>query len=79
MCEDPYLERVLSWERQDQFVSLATEPVGGTDLGRVLATAGALAPQSAAALGAQAALGLAALHQQGVVHGAPKRRSAGRW
>ena len=66
----PYLERVLSWERQDQFVSLATEPVGGTDLGRVLATAGALAPQSAAALGAQAALGLAALHQQGVVHGA---------
>src|ERR1019366_5285738 len=68
----PHLERVLAWERQDQFVSLATEPVRGTDLGRVLATAGALAPQSAAALGAQAALGLAALHQQGIVHGAVK-------
>lgn len=68
----PHVERVLAWERQDQFVSFVTEPVRGTDLGRVLATAGALAPQSAAALGAQAALGLAALHQQGIVHGAVK-------
>jgi serine/threonine-protein kinase len=68
----PHLERVLAWEQQDQFVSLATEPVRGTDLGRVLATAGALGTQSAAALGAQAALGLAALHQQGIVHGAVK-------
>ncbi len=68
----PYLERVLAWERQDQFVSLVTEPVGGTDLGRVLVTAGALSPQSAATVGAQAALGLAALHQQGIVHGAVK-------
>src|ERR1019366_6900860 len=52
----PHLERVLAWEQQDQFVSLATEPVRGTDLGRVLATAGALGTQSAAALGAQAGL-----------------------
>lgn len=68
----PHLERVLGWERQGEFVSLAAEPVGGTDLGRVLAVAGALSPHSAAALGAQAALGLGALHQQGVVHGAVK-------
>ncbi len=68
----PHLERVLGWEQQGEFVSIAVEPVGGTDLGRVLATAGTLAPRSAAALGAQAALGLAALHQQGLVHGAVK-------
>jgi eukaryotic-like serine/threonine-protein kinase len=68
----PHLERVLGWEQQDEFISVAVEPVGGTDLGRVLAAAGTLAPHSAAALGAQAALGLAALHQQGIVHGAVK-------
>ena len=68
----PHVERVLAWERQDQFVSLVTEPVRGTDLGRVLATAGALTPQSAAALGSHAAIGLAALHQHGIVHGAVK-------
>lgn len=68
----PHNERVLAWERHDCFVALAAEPVRGTDLGHVLAQAGALPPQSVAVLGAQAALGLSALHGQGIVHGGVK-------
>ena len=68
----PHNERVLAWEEQGEFVSLATGPVEGIDLGRVLADAGALSTQSVASLGAQAALGLAGLHQRGIVHGAVK-------
>ena len=71
----PHTERVLAWEEQGQYVWFATEPVEGIDLGRVLADAGALSPQAVASLGAQAALGLAGLHEHGVVHGAVKPRS----
>jgi serine/threonine-protein kinase len=66
----PHNEHVLDWEAQDRYVALAAEPVRGVDLGHVLAQAGSLSPQAAAALAAQAAGGLAALHGRGVVHGA---------
>ncbi len=65
----PHNEHVLAWETQDRYVALATEPVRGVDLGHVLAQAGSLSPQVAAALATQAAAGLAALHGHGVVHG----------
>jgi serine/threonine-protein kinase len=68
----PHVEHVLAWEEQGRFVSLATEPVRGIDLGHVLAGAGALSPQTAASLGAQASLGLAGLHEHGIVHGGVK-------
>jgi eukaryotic-like serine/threonine-protein kinase len=68
----PHNERVLAWERQEQFVVLAAEPVRGIDLSHALAQAGPLPAQAAQRLGAQAALGLAALHAQGTVHGAVK-------
>ena len=65
----PHNEHVLAWETQDRYVALAAEPVRGVDLGHVLAEAGSRSPQAAAALAAQAARGLAALHGRGVVHG----------
>jgi serine/threonine-protein kinase len=68
----PHNERVLAWEAQGQFVSVATEPVGGTDLDGVLAGAGTLAALTVSSLGAQAALGLAGLHEHGIVHGGLK-------
>jgi serine/threonine-protein kinase len=68
----PHNESVLAWEEQGQFVKLATAPVGGADLGRVLAEAGALSSQTVAALGAQASLGMAGLHERGIVHGSVK-------
>ena len=71
----PHNEHVLGWERRDEAVALAAEPVRGADLGHELAQAGALPPQSARRLGAQAALGLAALHVKGIVHGAVKPAS----
>ena len=71
----PHNEHVLGWERRDQAVALAAAPVRGVDLGHELAQAGALPPQSVRRLGAQAALGLAALHARGIVHGAVKPAS----
>jgi serine/threonine-protein kinase len=71
----PYNERVLAWQEEGRFVLLATGRVEGVDLGRVLADAGPLPPRAVASLGAQAALGLAALHERGIVHGAVKPRS----
>ncbi len=68
----PHNEHLLGWEQQGQFVSVAAEPVAGSDLGHVLGEAGVLSPQAAAAFGAQAALGLASLHEHGIVHGAVK-------
>ena len=68
----PHNEHILAWEEQGRFVALAAEPVRGTDLGRMLADAGALSSQAVASLGAQAALGLGALHARGIVHGAVK-------
>ncbi len=68
----PHTERVLAWEEQGRFVLVASEPVRGTDLGRVQAEAGALLPQAVASLGAQASLGLAGLHEHGIVHGGVK-------
>ena len=68
----PHNEQVLAWEAQGRFVLVATEPVRGTDLGRVQAEAGALLPQAVASLGAQASLGLAGLHEHGIVHGGVK-------
>ena len=65
----PHNEHVLAWETQDGYVTLAAEPVRGADLGHVLAEAGSRSPQAAAALAAQAAHGLAALHACGLVHG----------
>ena len=71
----PHNERVLAWEEQGQFVSLATGPVAGSDVGHLMGETGALATQSVASLGAQASLGLAGLHERGIVHGAVKPAS----
>ena len=68
----PHDEHVLAWEAQGQFVLVATEAVNGSGLGEVLAGEGAPAPRTAASLGAQAALGLAGLHEHGIVHGGIK-------
>jgi beta-lactam-binding protein with PASTA domain len=68
----PHNEHVLAWEAQGQFVSVATEPVKGSDLDQVMAATGALSPQAAASLAAQASLGLTGLHEHGIVHGAIK-------
>ena len=64
----PHNEHVLAWETQGRYVVLAAEPVHGTDLGHALADASP-SPRAAAALAAQAARGLAALHERGLVHG----------
>ena len=64
----PHNEHVLAWESQGRYVALAAEPVPGADLGHV-PVGGSRSPQAAAALAAQAARGLAALHERGLVHG----------
>ncbi len=68
----PHSEQVLGWEEQGRFVSLATGPVAGSDLGHVLGEAGVLSSRAAASVGAQASLGLASLHEHGIVHGGVK-------
>ena len=66
----PHNERVLAVGSQDRFVWLATEPVPGVTLRRLLTVERVLSSQAVAALGVQAALGLANLHEHGIVHGA---------
>jgi beta-lactam-binding protein with PASTA domain len=69
---DPHLERILSWEQRGRHMAIATEPVPGDDLVELAATAQPHPPQQVIALGVQAALGLGALHDHGLVHGGVK-------
>ena len=68
----PHLERILSWEQRGRHMAIATEPVPGDDLVALAATAQPHPPQQVIALGVQAALGLGALHDHGLVHGGVK-------
>jgi len=69
---DPHLERVITWEGRGEVVLLATEPVPG-DPFTALTTAPVAEPAAqVSSLGIDAALGLAALHDQGIVHGGIK-------
>ena len=68
----PHLQQILAWEGHDDMVAIATVPVIGVELGHVLAERGPLTADEVEDAGAQAALGLAALHEHSMVHGAIK-------
>ena len=67
-----HLQQILAWEGHEDFVSIAAVPVSGVELGHVLAERVVLPPAEVLGDGAQAALGLAALHANGMVHGSVK-------
>ena len=69
---DPHLERVISWEQRGDLVAIATEPVPGRDLASLTAGDQALPADQVVGYGVEAALGLAALHDRGLVHGGVK-------
>lgn len=69
---DPHLERIISWEQRGRLTAIAAEPVPGDDLSAFAATTQAHPPAQVLSLGVEAALGLAALHDHGLVHGGVK-------
>jgi eukaryotic-like serine/threonine-protein kinase len=69
---DPHLERIISWEQQGKLMAIATEPLPGDDLAAFAASAQAHPPEQVISLGVEAALGLGALHDHGLVHGGVK-------
>ncbi|EFL36637.1 serine/threonine protein kinase [Streptomyces viridochromogenes DSM 40736] len=64
----PNLVGVLDFGEHDNRLFLVMELVDGDSLSGVLAVSGALTAERVAALAAQAAAGLAAAHEQGIVH-----------
>ncbi|MEU0192461.1 protein kinase [Streptomyces afghaniensis] len=64
----PNLVGVLDFGEYDNRLYLVMELVEGDSLARVLSVSGALPAERVAQLAAQAAAGLAAAHQQGIVH-----------
>ncbi|WDV56237.1 protein kinase [Streptomyces coeruleorubidus] len=64
----PNVVGVLDFGEYDNRLYLVMELVEGDSLARVLSVSGALPAERVAALAAQAAAGLAAAHQQGIVH-----------
>ncbi|MFF5516460.1 serine/threonine-protein kinase [Streptomyces coeruleorubidus] len=64
----PNVVGVLDFGEYDNRLYLVMELVEGDSLARVLSVAGALPAERVAGLAAQAAAGLAAAHQQGIVH-----------
>lgn len=64
----PNVVGVLDFGEYDNRLYLVMELVEGDSLARVLSASGALPAEQVARLGAQAAAGLAAAHQQGIVH-----------
>ena len=69
---DPHLERILAWEQRGNLVAIATEPVPGKDFASLTAESNALPADQVISVGVEAALGLAALHEGGLVHGGVK-------
>ena len=69
---DPHLERIVSWERYGRLTAIATEPVAGDDLAALAAAGRAHPPAEVISIGVDAALGLGALHDHGLVHGGVK-------
>jgi eukaryotic-like serine/threonine-protein kinase len=67
--DHPHVVRVLDSGIIDDRCFVVYEAVEGIDLGVVLSTEGKVAPLTAAAWGAQAASGLAAVHARGLIHG----------
>lgn len=65
---DPHVVAVLDFGKDDDRLFLVTELVAGCSLADELHRYGALPPQRAASLIAQAARGLASAHDHGVVH-----------
>ena len=70
--DDPHLERVVDSGRRGELAYVATELVGGVDLGQSVSTSAPLPAATVEAYGAQVASALAALHRHGVVHGGVK-------
>ncbi|MGK5692423.1 protein kinase domain-containing protein [Streptomyces sp. URMC 128] len=64
----PNVVGVLDFGEYDNRLYLVMELVEGDSLARVLSASGALPAEQVARLAAQAAAGLAAAHQQGIVH-----------
>ncbi|MER7406864.1 serine/threonine-protein kinase [Streptomyces sp. NPDC000070] len=64
----PNVVGVLDFGEYDNRLYLVMELVEGDSLARVLSVSGALPAERVATLAAQAAAGLAAAHQQGIVH-----------
>jgi serine/threonine-protein kinase len=64
----PNVVGVLDFGEYDNRLYLVMELVEGDSLAQVLSVSGALPAERVAALAAQAAAGLAAAHQQGIVH-----------
>ncbi|MET9682904.1 serine/threonine-protein kinase [Streptomyces coeruleorubidus] len=64
----PNVVGVLDFGEYDNRLYLVMELVEGDSLARVLSVSGALPAERVAGLAAQAAAGLAAAHQQGIVH-----------
>ena len=70
--DDPHLESVVDSGRRGELAYVATELVGGVDLGQSVSTSAPLPAATVEAYGAQVASALAALHRHGVVHGGVK-------
>ncbi|MET7569425.1 serine/threonine-protein kinase [Streptomyces sp. NPDC005492] len=64
----PHVVGVLDFGEQEGRLFLVMELVAGDSLSRVLAQAGTLPPEEVARIAAQSAAGLAAAHDQGIVH-----------
>lgn len=67
-CEHPHLVRYLDFAQTHGHLFLVMEYISGTDLRQMVAAQGPLSVGKAAGLMRQAALGLAYLHGQGVIH-----------
>ncbi|MCT9007741.1 serine/threonine-protein kinase [Streptomyces sp. NPDC054766] len=68
LLNHPHVVGVLDFGSYENRLFLVMELVEGDSLARVLASAGTLPAERVARIAAQAAAGLAAAHQQGIVH-----------
>ncbi|MFD9463052.1 serine/threonine-protein kinase [Streptomyces sp. NPDC060027] len=68
LLNHPHVVGVLDFGSYENRLFLVMELVEGDSLAHVLATAGTLPAEQVARIAAQAAAGLAAAHQQGIVH-----------
>ncbi|WP_406376040.1 serine/threonine-protein kinase [Streptomyces sp. NBC_00647] len=68
LLNHPHVVGVLDFGAYENRLFLVMELVEGDSLAHVLATAGTLPAEQVARIAAQAAAGLAAAHQQGIVH-----------
>ncbi|MGI5436583.1 protein kinase domain-containing protein [Streptomyces shenzhenensis] len=66
--DHPHVVGVLDFGAHEDRLFLVMELVEGDSLAHVLSTAGSLPPERVARIAAEAAAGLAAAHEQGIVH-----------